>query len=524
MTTAYRIYRPSIHEVFENSRKKVQLFGGGFANGKTAAACALKILPIARDYPGANILVARSTYPKLNDTIRKEFLKWCPKHWIKSFPRSNNGSNTCVLINGTEINFRYIQQQGKVSGESTSNLLSATYDLIVVDQMEDPEIEEKDFDDLLGRLRGNAKYVGDDPTMPKTGPRWMVLTTNPTRNWVYKRLVQPLHKYQKSGKIDDLLFCKRELGSHKPVLDEDGKAVLLIDLVEGSTYENKDNLGEDFIEALESSYTGQMRDRFLLGLWAAYEGLIYNEFDETIHCVTDTQIDNYIDELIKSDYELNWVSGYDWGMAAQSCFLLGLVDPWGNVIIVDGFYEAEYALGDQIAEIRQIYSKYGVGMSEQPWADPAIFRRSPGSKALVGRSVADIIYDGGEGVMMRRGNNAITNGIVKVKGYLTQIVNHRNPFTKNYGAPHLYFSDRLQYVVDEMNNYVWSTNVRSGSREDKPRDGKDHALDTIKYLLSRSPEASKIKPQLVKTTPKYLKWNDGGDLEEEYSPKAYRYG
>ena len=524
MSSKYKIYRPSIHEDFENSRKKVQLFGGGFANGKTAAACALKVLPIARDYPGANILVARSTYPKLNDTIRKEFLKWCPTHWIKSFPRSNNGSNTCELINGTTINFRYIQQQGKSTGESSSNLLSATYDLIVVDQMEDPEIEEKDFKDLLGRLRGNAEYVGDDPTMPRTGPRWMVLTTNPTRNWIYKCLVQPLHQYQHSLKISDLLLCRRELETHKPILLENGKPDLLIDLVEGSTYENKDNLGADFIETLESSYTGQMRDRFLLGLWAAYEGLVYNEFDETVHGVTDIQAEQYLLWLENQNYEIKWLSGYDWGMAVPSCFLLSFVDPWGNVIIVDGFYKKEYSLGDQIKEIKQIYSKYGVGMSEQPWADPAIFRRGAGGKDIVGRSIADILYDKGQGIMMRRGNNAIGNGIVKVKGYLGITLNHQNPFTKQYGAPHLYYCDRLQFISDEMNNYVWNVNARSGDAEDKPKDGNDHATDTIKYMLSRSPEASKIRPRIVKNTPAHLLWQDAGDLETKDNPKAYRYG
>ena len=525
MSEVYRIYENSIHTKFNDSRKKVQLFGGGFANGKTAAACILKILPVAKEYPGANILVARSTYPKLNDTIRKEFLKWCPKHWIKSFPMSNNGSNTCTLINGTMINFRYIQQQGKNTGEaSTSNLLSATYDLIVVDQMEDPEIEEKDFDDLLGRLRGNARYTGDDPTMPKTGPRWMVLTTNPTRNWVYKRLVQPLHRWQERGIIDDKLYCRRDLETHSPVLDENGQPDLLIDLFEGSTYENKDNLGEDFIQALESSYTGQMRDRFLLGLWAAYEGLIYPEFDEVIHMVSSTQIQKYIDRLTLDEYQLRWLDGYDWGMAVPSCYLLGFTDPWGNVIIVDGFYEKEYEIGQQIVEIKQFRRKYNAPMDLMPWADPSIFRRGPGGKAIVGRSVADIFYDGGKGVMMKRGNNAITNGIVKVKQYLKLVSVHQNPFTGEYGAPHLYFASHLEWIADEINNYVWNTKATTSTREDKPRDGEDHAVDTIKYLLSVHPEVSKIKPKLEKTTPDIMKWRETHDINEEDNPRAHRYG
>jgi hypothetical protein len=47
--------------------------GGGFGNGKTTAGV-VKALELAKDYPGSNGLIARSTFPKLNDTIRKEFL------------------------------------------------------------------------------------------------------------------------------------------------------------------------------------------------------------------------------------------------------------------------------------------------------------------------------------------------------------------------------------------------------------------------------------------------------------------
>src|SRR5215207_3497129 len=165
----FKLLRGGIQDSFFQLRTKIQLFGGGFGNGKTTAAVG-KTLQLTQDYPGANVLMARSTYPKLNDTLRKEFLKWCPKDWIASFPLSVNASNLCTLKNGTTLPFRYIAQQGKQEESSTSNLLSATYDVIVVDQAEDPEISFKDFLDLMGRLRGNTPYRGDDPTMPRTGP------------------------------------------------------------------------------------------------------------------------------------------------------------------------------------------------------------------------------------------------------------------------------------------------------------------------------------------------------------------
>jgi hypothetical protein len=170
----------SLQDRFLHSRAKVQIYGGGFGNGKTTAAV-IKALQLSDLYPGSTGLISRSTYPKLNDTIRKEFLKWCPPKWIVSFSTGQNGDNICHLKNGTTIYFRYIAQQGTKTESSSSNLLSATFDWVIVDQVEDPEITHKDFLDLFGRLRGRARYVGDDPHMPVTGPRWMMLTCNPNR-------------------------------------------------------------------------------------------------------------------------------------------------------------------------------------------------------------------------------------------------------------------------------------------------------------------------------------------------------
>ena len=105
--STFKLQRGSLQDKFLKSRAKIQLFGGGFANGKTSGAC-IKACQLAKDYPGSNGLMARSTYPKLNDTLRKEFIKWCPADWIESFPKSANASNTCTLKNGTTINLSLI--------------------------------------------------------------------------------------------------------------------------------------------------------------------------------------------------------------------------------------------------------------------------------------------------------------------------------------------------------------------------------------------------------------------------------
>lgn len=519
----YRIVEDSLQDQFFALRTKIQFYAGGFANGKTSAAC-IRALELARDYPGSNGLIARSTYPKLNDTIRKEFLKWCPSHWIKSFPRSANASNTCTLTNGTTINFRYVAQQGTIQTEqSTSNLLSATYDWIIVDQIEDPEIVEKDFDDLLGRLRGMTPYVGKDPSMPRTGPRWMLLTSNPTRNWVYKKLMKPWQVYVATKHIGPLLLCERDSVTERPILNDDGTPKMLLGVVEGSTYDNASNLEPDFISTLESTYRGAMKERFLKGGWGAYEGLVYPQFDAVTHVLPYVDIMDYLGDLQQQFFELNYVEGYDFGIAVPSCYIIGVADAWGNVFLLDGFYRKgeEFPVEDQLDEIKRLRDVYGVRGNTPIMADPSIFRRTTASKRTVGQSTADILYANGLGVRVVRGNADIVNGIIKVSAYLAPSRMHTHPLTGAHGAPHLFVADTLEWVSDEFGTYRWKSNSR-GDVEDMPIDRDDHAMDTIKYILSRRPEIAKLPQYAIPKPPSYMRWHTRDVARPNV--KEHRYG
>lgn len=525
----YNVKEGTLVDRFLRSTVKIQIMGGGFGNGKTAASV-IKVLSLAQAYPGSNILVARETRPKLNDTIRKEFLKWCPKHWIKSFPMSDNSSNTCTLNNGSMVNFRYIRQEGKSTEASTSNLLSATYDAVVVDQLEDPGITYKDFIDLFGRLRGNTPFAGNYEfaeyvNMPQSGPRWMIVTLNPTRNWVYKKLVKPLHVYNASNTITaDLLILKDK--HQRPILDEQGKPKLLVELFEGSTYENIDNLAEDFISTMESIYTGQMRERFLLGKWGAFEGLVYPMFDDTQTRVNPMDVVEYHSMLKEWGVDIKYVEAYDHGLAAPSCYLFAFVDVFNNVIIADGFYEAEYLPAYSIKQIKRIRERW-VGTSDNErfkdiLADPDIFRRKTADTRSVGKSTADIFHDDGFGIRTRRANNDIMNGIIKVGTYLNPMPNNINPFTTQRNAPHLYVSSHLEFWFNEIEEYSWKKDTQQNNT-DKPVDKRDHAMDTTKYLLTDMPKASELLPvDQFDDVPQYLKWHEH---EAENSRRnAHRYG
>lgn len=499
----YRVIEGALHDKFLSCRVKVQIFGGGFANGKTAAVC-IKTLQIARDYPGANILMARATYPKLNDTLRKEMMKWCPDAWVKRTPTKDD--NTLYLKNGTAVNFRYVAQQGKGGETPTSNTLSATYDLVVVDQVEDPEITYKDFTDLLGRMRGSTRYKGSDPTMPRTGPRLMLLTCNPNRGWVYKKLVRPYHRYVLGVSDKDL------------IAGEDGKS--LIEVFEGSTYENKANLPEDYIKSLEAAYHGQFRDRFLLGKWASYEGLVYPSWDELMHVVGHDAVASYINDLRDKNVVPTVVEGYDHGLAVPACYLLSFVDQFGNVFIVDGFYKNNLRPCDIADMVNEIRDRWAVFAPEPILADPSIFRRSGGVHKTVGKTVAQLLQD--EGLQLRRGNNDVTNGILKVSGYLAVQDRHFNPVSGQSPAPYLYVSDRLEFVANEFSGYFWKKDNQTGEPTDTPVDKNDHAMDTIKYLLSDRPKVADIYVPRVTLPDPLLLWGERQEAGVRQSSVRHR--
>lgn len=488
----YRLEQGSPQWQYLHCRKKIQGFGGGFGNGKTAAMC-IKAIGLAQDYPGSNGLIARASYVKLNDTIRKEFYKWLPQGAIARLPTTTD--NTLILKNGTTINFRYIAQRGKKAndGSSTSNLLSATYDWVFVDQLEDPEIQHKDFLDLLGRLRGSTPYKGKDPTMPMSGPRWLCFAVNPTANWVYTRLVKPYHIWKSTGKIEEDL-----------IVDPDTLEPM-IEIIEGSTFTNAHNLDADFLKGLQGSYKGQMYERFVLGKWAAYEGLVYPEFSRDMHYIPHERIVRKLKDGLIDRTRYEGIQGYDLGMVVPSCYLYGFVDELGNIFLVDGFYRPSSNMKIDADEIKVIQNRYeyGVRLTDPIWADPAIFKKTQVQGETI-TTVAKLLIN--EGLDIKPGQNAIENGIMKVSGYLAiQPDGHIDDPQKP--GPRLYISDNLQFIGDEFLSYFWQTNG-SGERIDRPTDRNDHAMDTIKFMVSRLPDPTTLIYRQPAVTPEHLKWHE----------------
>lgn len=486
------------------SRNDINGYTGGYGNGKTAAMC-VRAITVASSYEGARCLVGRATRPKLEDSTKKELIKWIPEDWVARWPTERK--NDIVLKEtGSTIEFRHIRQEGKGKNEEQSNLLSATYDYIGVDQFDDPEFSYKDFEDLIGRLRGTARYVGSDKSFPNIGPQFLDFTANPTRNWLFREIVSPYFTFKKTGFI-----------TSKLLYDRDAKRSI-ISIFNAPTSANKRNTGERYGQRMALVFRGAMQKRFIQGDWDAYQGLIYPDYNDATHLISAADIQEYIAKGLNQG-SLGIIEGYDYGQASPSCYLLAFVDKDHNVIVVDGFYEAMKSVEWMAAKIKEIRDRWKIIPKEPIFADPKVFHNTNATKKEVGKSIAELFAD--EDVIFQRGNNAIASGIEKVSTYLVIEKHHRHPITGDVGCPRLYFNNELEFIQNEIADYYWNKNT-TGQNVDKPIDRNDHSMDALKYMFTDQAKVIGIlKPRVrdMRLNPALLQFHEMPDVDNEIKPR-----
>lgn len=466
------------------STAPIQLAAGGYGWGKTSLEC-VKAIQIMIDYPGCHGAVLRNTETNLSATTMPEFLKWCPKALIAKYPSARD--KHLVFKNGSSVLFSFIKMS--VRGDSkTMNLLSGNFDFIMIDQLEDPEFNYDLFMDLQGRLRGTAKYVGNEnkPTYCNI----MMCTTNPTQNWIASKLVRPLKIWQKNGVVSELLLKDEEL------FEKTGEVKPIIDLIEGTTYDNADNLPPGFIKRLENMYKGARRRKFMLGEWDVGENLVYDMFSYPTHVVDHEQMLDHLADT-RNGFKPVWVESLDYGVAKPSCYLLAYVDQYGCYNVIDGFYKAEMSVREQSLMIKEIRRKYQADITQCVVADPALFRRSRVDVNTVAEEFSRC------GIDLTRGNNNISGGIAKVSGML-ELVPGFNPYTQDTVSSHVFFSNELQFLIDEIVDYRWKQGPEGVI--DVPMDKNDHAMDALKYMLTYDEETAKLVQKILSFDREIRSW------------------
>lgn len=219
------------------SRDSQVLLAGPAGTGKSLAWLS-KIFYNAQKYPGSRQLICRKTRSSLTETA------------LVSFERDiiGPGSELSLPANLRRVRQAYHHPNGSeiiVAGlDKPEKVLSSEYDFIYVQEATELELEE--WETLISRLRSNV--------MPY---QQIAADCNPTfpHHWLYKRYqAGSLRLIPTTHKDNPRYYAKTETG-------------LWDWTAEGRAYLDKLQL-----------LTGFRRKRFLEGVWAAAEGLVYDGF------------------------------------------------------------------------------------------------------------------------------------------------------------------------------------------------------------------------------------------------------
>lgn len=189
-------------------------------------------------------------------------------------------------------------------------------------------------------------------------------------------------------------------------------------------------------------------------------GLVYPEFDESVHVIepfrvpTDWQDNISIDPGLNNPLSAHWYA----------------VDFDGNVYVIAEHYQAGQGIDFHAEAIKDICAKLDWHTDGKgricALIDSAAKQRTLGSV----KSVVELFYE--RGILVNPSvEKDLFSGIAQVKSYLTQ---------KN-GLPNLYIFKNCVHLISEIKGYRWGSG-------DAPRKVDDHALDEMRYYLMTRPQ------------------------------------
>ncbi|MCD8005071.1 MAG: PBSX family phage terminase large subunit [Oscillospiraceae bacterium] len=207
-------------------------------------------------------------------------------------------------------------------------------------------------------------------------------------------------------------------------------------------------LTPEAIADAETMYQGVFRDRYILGLWVAAEGRIYNVFDPAKNvCKT-------LPELAGDRYV-----SVDYGTQNPTVFLL-----WGRERGGERWFcIREYYYSGREKRRQKTDSEFADDL--QVWLGEEFPRA-----VVVDPSAASFIAQLRQrGWAVQKADNDVLDGIREV--------------ARRLGAGELVFHCSCERTLDEMQSYVWDE--KAGQRgEDKPVKVNDHGADACRYFVS----------------------------------------
>ena len=189
-------------------------------------------------------------------------------------------------------------------------------------------------------------------------------------------------------------------------------------------------------------------------------GLVYPEFDESVHVIEPFGVPKDWQDMISIDPGLNNPLSAHWYA----------VDFDGNVYVIAEHYEAGRDIDYHADAIKRICERLDWQVDSRgricALIDSAAKQRTLGSV----KSVVELFYE--RGILVNPNvEKDLFSGIARVKSYLSR---------KN-GLPNLYIFKGCVHLISELKGYRWGSG-------DAPRKVDDHSLDEMRYYLMTRPK------------------------------------
>lgn len=216
------------------------------------------------------------------------------------------------------------------------------------------------------------------------------------------------------------------------------------------TMDDNLSLSEKIKARYRSMYTGVFFKRYILGLWAMAEGIIYDMFDEEVHV---KNIMEFFQILISNN---RYVS-VDYGTQNATVFLL-----WNKGIDSKWYCIREYYYSGREKGKQKTDSEYADDLEK--WLEGTKIKA-----IIVDPSAASFIAElRKRGYKVIKAKNDVEDGIRVVGTKLNQ--------------NKIIFADCCINTIKEFASYIWDAKAAEKG-EDKPIKDHDHAMDAVRYFV-----------------------------------------
>lgn len=217
------------------------------------------------------------------------------------------------------------------------------------------------------------------------------------------------------------------------------------------TMDDNLSLAEEIKARYRSMYTGVFFKRYILGLWAVAEGIIYDMFDEEKHVKDISEITPL---LIKG---CSYVS-CDYGTQNATAFLF-----WNKGIDGKWYCIREYYYSGRDKGKQKTDSEYADDLKE--WLDGEKIK-----SIIADPSAASFIAElRKRGFKVLKAKNDVLDGI-RLVGTLLNLYK-------------IIFSSSCTETIKEFASYIWDDKAMEHG-EDKPVKQHDHSMDAVRYFVS----------------------------------------